>query len=278
MPAVSSAAGLLSLLAEENDDLKQHALTHLNKVDREQDHAHIQLAWRIDLVSRKHCFCRGAGASASRAMDALARFALGPLPTVLSLSRRTYRLSMTTGSKFRGLSGAWRPCTRMTTSHTGSSRPWLPPRCGVGPIGGRRAADYAAREAREQRRGAVPDSRRDAEGRGVSTRLQVVGGDSLSRSRALPSHGAFLPDAGQARCDQATGQNTIRRSIQHHTTGHTCHTQVFYHLGELDDALNYALGAGSLFDVEEQSEYVTTLVGESRPRGWAHRGSGGAPA
>ncbi len=40
------------------------------------------------------------------------------------------------------------------------------------------------------------------------------------------------------------------------------HEQVFYHLGELDDALNYALGAGSLFDVEEPSEYVTTLVGE----------------
>lgn len=38
--------------------------------------------------------------------------------------------------------------------------------------------------------------------------------------------------------------------------------QVFYHLGELDDALNYALGAGSLFDVEEQSEYVTTLIGK----------------
>ncbi|GIL52990.1 hypothetical protein Vafri_8707 [Volvox africanus] len=37
-------------------------------------------------------------------------------------------------------------------------------------------------------------------------------------------------------------------------------SKVFYHLGELDDALNYALGAGSLFDVEEQSEYVTTLI------------------
>lgn len=37
---------------------------------------------------------------------------------------------------------------------------------------------------------------------------------------------------------------------------------MFYHLGELDDALNYALGAGTLFDVNEQSEYVQTLVGE----------------
>lgn len=37
--------------------------------------------------------------------------------------------------------------------------------------------------------------------------------------------------------------------------------QVFYHLGELDDALTYALGAGTLFDINEQSEYVQTLLG-----------------
>lgn len=37
-------------------------------------------------------------------------------------------------------------------------------------------------------------------------------------------------------------------------------TQVFYHLGELDDALSYALGAGSLFNVNDESEYVQTLV------------------
>ncbi len=38
--------------------------------------------------------------------------------------------------------------------------------------------------------------------------------------------------------------------------------QVFYYLGELDSALSYALGAGTLFDVNEQSEYVQTLIGE----------------
>lgn len=38
--------------------------------------------------------------------------------------------------------------------------------------------------------------------------------------------------------------------------------QVFYHLGELDSALTYALGAGSHFNVDEQSEYVQTLIGE----------------
>jgi 26S proteasome regulatory subunit N2 len=38
--------------------------------------------------------------------------------------------------------------------------------------------------------------------------------------------------------------------------------QVFYHLGELDSALTYALGAGAHFNVDEQSEYVQTLIGE----------------
>ena len=38
--------------------------------------------------------------------------------------------------------------------------------------------------------------------------------------------------------------------------------QVFHHLGELDEALFYALGAGKLFDINEQSEYVQTTLGE----------------
>jgi len=32
-------------------------------------------------------------------------------------------------------------------------------------------------------------------------------------------------------------------------------------LGELNDSLSYALGAGSLFDVSEDSDYVHTLLG-----------------
>ena len=38
--------------------------------------------------------------------------------------------------------------------------------------------------------------------------------------------------------------------------------QVFYHLGELEDALTYALGAGSLFDIDEKSDYVQALLGD----------------
>lgn len=39
-------------------------------------------------------------------------------------------------------------------------------------------------------------------------------------------------------------------------------TQVFYYLGELNDALSYALGAGPLFDISEDSDYAHALLGE----------------
>lgn len=37
-------------------------------------------------------------------------------------------------------------------------------------------------------------------------------------------------------------------------------SKVFYYLGELNDSLAYALGAGPLFDVSEESDYVRTLL------------------
>uniref|UniRef100_A0A2P2MRH5 26S proteasome non-ATPase regulatory subunit 1 homolog n=1 Tax=Rhizophora mucronata TaxID=61149 RepID=A0A2P2MRH5_RHIMU len=40
-------------------------------------------------------------------------------------------------------------------------------------------------------------------------------------------------------------------------------SKVFYYLGELDDSLSYALGAGSLFDVSEDSNYVHTLLAKA---------------
>jgi hypothetical protein len=49
------------------------------------------------------------------------------------------------------------------------------------------------------------------------------------------------------------------------SSNHDPAPQVFYHLGELDESLTYALGAGRLFDVTEESEYVQTLVGEWSP-------------
>jgi hypothetical protein len=39
-------------------------------------------------------------------------------------------------------------------------------------------------------------------------------------------------------------------------------SKVFFYLGELNDALSYALGAGALFDVADDSDYAQTLLGE----------------
>ncbi|KAL3724585.1 hypothetical protein ACJRO7_029711 [Eucalyptus globulus] len=40
-------------------------------------------------------------------------------------------------------------------------------------------------------------------------------------------------------------------------------SKVFYYLGELNDSLSYALGAGSLFDVSDDSDYVHTLLSKA---------------
>lgn len=38
-------------------------------------------------------------------------------------------------------------------------------------------------------------------------------------------------------------------------------SKVYYHLGSFEDSLTYALGAGHLFDVTTNSEYVQTTIG-----------------
>lgn len=37
-------------------------------------------------------------------------------------------------------------------------------------------------------------------------------------------------------------------------------SKVYYHLGEYQESLTFALGAGSLFDLNLKSEYVETLI------------------
>jgi 26S proteasome regulatory subunit N2 len=37
-------------------------------------------------------------------------------------------------------------------------------------------------------------------------------------------------------------------------------SKVYFHLEQYDEAMNYALGAGKLFDVSQASEYVDTIV------------------
>jgi 26S proteasome regulatory subunit N2 len=39
-------------------------------------------------------------------------------------------------------------------------------------------------------------------------------------------------------------------------------SKVFFHLGSFEDSLTYALGAGSLFDVNSRTEYVDTIIGK----------------
>lgn len=39
-------------------------------------------------------------------------------------------------------------------------------------------------------------------------------------------------------------------------------SKVFYHLGAFEESLNYALGAGDLFNVTDESEYVETIIGK----------------
>lgn len=40
---------------------------------------------------------------------------------------------------------------------------------------------------------------------------------------------------------------------------------MFYHLGAFEESLNYALGAGDLFNVNDNSEYVETIIGNYLP-------------
>ena len=42
-------------------------------------------------------------------------------------------------------------------------------------------------------------------------------------------------------------------------------SKVYFYLGELKDALEYALGAGSLFNVEEGSDFVESLLSKEGP-------------
>lgn len=37
-------------------------------------------------------------------------------------------------------------------------------------------------------------------------------------------------------------------------------SKVYYHLGEYDDALTFALGAGKLFDTTLKNDYVETII------------------
>lgn len=49
-------------------------------------------------------------------------------------------------------------------------------------------------------------------------------------------------------------------SFEHRQLAALVASKIYFHLGEFDDALNFALGAGDLFDLEDISIYVQTVV------------------
>ena len=70
-------------------------------------------------------------------------------------------------------------------------------------------------------------------------------------------------DESEITAESLTGRVYVPISCRS-TTG-CLGIQVFFYLGELDVALTYALGAGHLFDVNDKSDYVQTLLGECLP-------------
>ena len=43
-------------------------------------------------------------------------------------------------------------------------------------------------------------------------------------------------------------------------------SKVYYHLGAFEDSLQFALGAGNLFNLSQRNEYVETTLGKVRPQ------------
>ncbi|WZY92603.1 hypothetical protein YC2023_064932 [Brassica napus] len=56
--------------------------------------------------------------------------------------------------------------------------------------------------------------------------------------------------------------NEPQPNLKHHALSHL-NNLVFYYLGELNDSLSYALGAGAFFDVSEDTDYVHTLLAKA---------------
>ncbi|PKA62417.1 26S proteasome non-ATPase regulatory subunit 2 1A [Apostasia shenzhenica] len=48
-------------------------------------------------------------------------------------------------------------------------------------------------------------------------------------------------------------------------------SKVFYYLGELNDSLSYALAAGPMFDISEDSDYAHTLIGKALDESASHK-------
>ena len=54
-------------------------------------------------------------------------------------------------------------------------------------------------------------------------------------------------------------------------------SKIYFYLGEFDEALSFALGAESLFDVDQRNEYVETLVSKAIDQYVVQRNTPGSP-
>lgn len=79
--------------------------------------------------------------------------------------------------------------------------------------------------------------------------LRGLGGDRAHRADALLS----------PLCSEVLYEDEGFRSRQFAAL---VASKVFYHLGAFEESLNYALGAGDLFNVNDNSEYVETIIGK----------------
>lgn len=53
------------------------------------------------------------------------------------------------------------------------------------------------------------------------------------------------------------------KKFSHRTLAALVASKVYYHLGEYEESLNFALGAGSLFNLTEKTEYVETIIAKA---------------
>ncbi|XP_039687142.1 26S proteasome non-ATPase regulatory subunit 1 homolog A [Medicago truncatula] len=82
----------------------------------------------------------------------------------------------------------------------------------------------------------------------TTTILKIIGNDDNSRTREL---------------NNQDGKKNEKEIALPYLPQASCSLQVFNYLGELNDSLSYALGAGPLFDVSQDSDHVHTLLAKA---------------
>ncbi|KAG8372741.1 hypothetical protein BUALT_Bualt12G0098300 [Buddleja alternifolia] len=84
---------------------------------------------------------------------------------------------------------------------------------------------------------------------------------ALLVSKATCSNMVNLKDFPWLSSSSFSSDFATDSSMEYFEDNHAC--TVFYYLGELNDSLSYALGAGPQFDVSEDSDYINTLLAKA---------------